>query len=138
MYYIYLIIDAIAQLIDGGLPTLGTAENFGVLAGSTATNTGSTVITGDLGVWPGLAITGFPPGIVVGTQYPGGAVPRQAQSDVTVAYNDPAGRTCNVDLTVTDLGGLTLTEAVYCFSTSAQLTGDLVLIGNSTTPSWIN
>jgi type VI secretion system secreted protein VgrG len=64
---------------------------------------------------------------VNGTIYPGGAVAQQAQSDVTVAYNDVAGRACNVDLSGTDLGGLTLTEAVYCFSSSAQLTGQLVL-----------
>jgi type VI secretion system secreted protein VgrG len=120
-------VDAVGQPMLGGLPSLGTAENFAVLAGSTATNTGATIVTGDLGVWPGTEVTGFPPGIVNGTIYPGGAVAQQAQSDVTVAYNDLAGRPCNVDLTGTDLGGLTLTEAVYCFSTSAQLTGQLVL-----------
>jgi type VI secretion system secreted protein VgrG len=120
-------VDAVGQPMLGGLPSLGTAENFAVLAGSTATNTGSTIVTGDLGVWPGTEVTGFPPGIVNGTIYPGGAVAQQAQSDVTVAYNDVAGRACNVDLSGTDLGGLTLTEAVYCFSSSAQLTGQLVL-----------
>lgn len=119
--------DAGGQPMLGGLPSLGTAENFAVLAGSTATNTGPTIVTGDLGVWPGTAVTGFPPGIVIGTIYPGDAVAQQAQSDVTVAYNDLAGRPCDVDLTGTDLGGLTLTEAVYCFSSSAQLTGQLVL-----------
>ncbi len=120
-------VDAVGQLQGGGLPTLGTAESFAVLAGSTATNTGPTVVTGDLGVWPGTAITGFPPGIVTETIYAGGAVPQQAQSDVTAAYNDLAGRACDVDLTGTDLGGLTLTQGVYCFSSSAQLTGQLTL-----------
>ena len=120
-------LDAKGQPMRGGSSSLGTAENFAVLAGSTATNTGSTIVTGDLGVWPGTEVTGFPPGIVNGTMYPGGAVAQQAQSDVTVAYNDLAGRPCNNDLTDTDLGGLTLTEAVYCFSSSAQLTGQLVL-----------
>jgi hypothetical protein len=109
------------------LPTLGTAESFAVLAGSTATNTGLTVVTGDLGVWPGTTITGFPPGIVIGTTYAGNAVAQQAQSDVTVAYNDLAGRACDADLTGTDLGGLTLTQGVYCFSSAAQLTGQLTL-----------
>jgi hypothetical protein len=120
-------VTAVGQPMFGGLPSLGTAENFAVLAGSTATNTGSTIVAGDLGVWPGTEVIGFPPGIVNGTIHPADAVAQQAQSDVTVAYNDLAGRPCNVDLTDTDLGGLSLTEGVYCFSSSAQLTGQLVL-----------
>lgn len=120
-------VDALAQPRGGDPPSLGTANDFAVLAGSTATNTGATIVTGDLGVWPGTAVTGFPPGIVIGTIYAGNAVAQQAQSDVTVAYNDLAGRACDVDLTGTDLGGLTLGPAVYCFSTSAQLTGQLTL-----------
>ncbi|MEK6677414.1 MAG: ice-binding family protein, partial [Planctomycetota bacterium] len=114
--------------------SLGTAESFAVLGGSTVTNTGSSIVNGDLGVWPGLAITGFPPGIVVppGTIHPGDAVAQQAQSDVTTAYLALAGMACNSDLTSQDLGGLTLTPGVYCFSSSAQLTGNLTLnaLGN--------
>ena len=121
------LVNALAQPRSGGPPTLGTAESFAVLAGSTATNTGSTVVTGDLGVWPGSAVTGFPPGIVVGTTHAGNAVAQQAQSDLTIAYNDLAGRPCDTDLTGTDLGGLVLVSAVYCFSDSAQLTGQLTL-----------
>jgi Ice-binding-like len=73
-------------------PSLGTAGSFGVLAGSTVTNTGSTVINGDVGVSPGSAITGFPPGIVVnGTIHAADAVAGQAQIDNTNAYNVLAG-----------------------------------------------
>ena len=50
-------------------PGLGTATSFAILAGTTVTNTGNSVITGDLGVSPGDAITGFPPGLVHGTQH---------------------------------------------------------------------
>jgi len=106
---------------------LGTAANFAVLGGSTVTNTGSTVVTGDLGIWPGTAITGFPPGKVNGTIHATDAVAQQAQSDVTTAYNALAGLSCNTSLTGQDLGGLTLTPGVYCFTSSAQLTGTLTL-----------
>ncbi len=109
------------------IPTMGTAADFAVLGASTVTNTGATVVNGDLGVWPGLAITGFPPGIVNGTTHTGDAVAQQAQSDLTTAYNELAGQACDTDLTGQDLGGMTLTPGAYCFSTSAQLTGTLTL-----------
>ena len=41
---------------------LGTAGSFSVLAGSTVTNTGPSVVAGDVGVYPGSAVVGFPPG----------------------------------------------------------------------------
>ncbi len=112
-------------------PTLGTFINFALLAGSTVTNTGSSVISGgNLGVSPGSMVSGFPPGTVMlpGTIQAGNAVALQAQNDVTIAYNNLAGQTCSSDLTGTDLGGLTLLPGVYCFpSTSALLTGTLTL-----------
>jgi hypothetical protein len=109
-------------------PVLGTAESFAVLAGSTVTNTGPTTIAGDLGVSPGLAITGFPPGVLLsGVVHAGDAVALQAQQDVTTSYIGLAGQACDDDLTGQDLGGLTLTAGVYCFSSSAQLTGALTL-----------
>ena len=118
----------LAEPSNPAQPTLGTAKSFAVLAGSTATNTGFTVVTGNLGVSPGLAVTNFPPGIVTGTSYSGGAVPLQAQNDVTTAYNDLAGRPCDTDLTGQDLGlQPPLTAGVYCFTSSAQLTDDLTL-----------
>jgi hypothetical protein len=107
---------------------MGSALAFGVLGGQTVTNTGVTVISGDLGVSPGNAITGFPPGIVTkGTTHVADAVALHAQNDVTTAYNSLAGQACGTDLTSQDLGGLTLTPGVYCFSSSAQLTGTLTL-----------
>lgn len=113
--------------------SLGTAASFAVLGGSTVTNTGSSVITGNLGVSPGSSVTGFPPGIVTGgTIHAADAVALQAQNDATIAYNFLAGQPCNTDLTGQDLGGLTLTPGVYCFSSSAQLTGILTLSGAGT------
>jgi hypothetical protein len=110
-------------------PPLGTASAFAVLGASTVTNTGPSVLSGNLGVSPGSAITGFPPGIVHGGTHKADAVALQAQSDVTVAYNTIAGQPCNHDLTGQDLGGKTLTPGVYCFTSSAQLTGQLILDG---------
>lgn len=120
-------------------PPLGTAANFVALASSTLTNTGPGVFVGNVGVSPGTEITGFPPGIMHGgTLYFGGAVPMQAQNDANIAYNDLAGEPCNVNLTSQDLGGMTLTPGVYCFDTSAQLTGDLVLDGlNNPLAVWV-
>ncbi len=106
---------------------LDTAASFGVLAGSTVTNTGMTTVNGNLGVWPGTAVTGFPPGIVNGTVNAGNAVAMTAQGDLTTAYNFAAGQPCGDNLTGQDLGGLSLTPGVYCFNSSAQLTGALTL-----------
>lgn len=115
-----------SALIDTS-PNLGRASSFAVLAGSTVTNTGPSVVNGDVGVSPESATTGFPPGIVNGTIHAGDAVAQQAQTDLTTAYNDAASQPCVVNLTGLDLGGLTLTPGVYCFSSSAQLTGTLTL-----------
>jgi hypothetical protein len=109
-------------------PVLGTTQSLAVLAGTTVTNIGPTVVTGILGVSPGSAVTGFPPGLVNGgTIQAGNAVALQAQSDATTAYDALAGQACSQDLSGQDLGGLTLTAGTYCFSSSAQLTGTLTL-----------
>lgn len=106
---------------------LGTAASFAVLAGTTVTNTGSSTVSGNLGVNPGSAITGFPPGTVInGTQYTAGAVALQAQSDLTAAYGDAAGRTPTTAV-VGDLGGQTLSPGVYKASSSLGLTGTVIL-----------
>jgi Ice-binding-like len=105
---------------------LGTAQAFAVLAGSTVTNTGPSTLFGDLGVSPGTAVTGFPPGTVNGTIHAADAVAGQAQSDLTTAYNDAAGRTPPLAVPA-DLGGLTLTAGVYKSGSSLGLTGTLTL-----------
>jgi hypothetical protein len=110
-------------------PSLGTAAGFAVLGASTVTCTGPSRIVGDVGVSPGSAITGFPPCKLTGNFHSADAVSAQAQADATTAYNALKGATCPAanNLTGTDLGGLTLTPGVYCFSSSAELTGTLNL-----------
>lgn len=105
---------------------VGTASTFGVLGGSAVTNTGPTVITGDVGVSPGTAITGFPPGIAGGVLHAADAVAGQAQSDATAGYDDLAGRASTAAVSG-DLGGLTLTPGVYTSADSLLLTGTLTL-----------
>ena len=104
------------------------ADAFAVLAGSTVTNTGATTVHGSLGLWLGTSITGFPPGSVSGgTIHNSDATAMQAQSDLTTAFGAASGQSCGTNLSGMDLGGLTLTTGVYCFSSSAQLTGTLTL-----------
>jgi hypothetical protein len=120
-----VLVSAAAQAATS--PPLGSAEDFAVLGASTVTNTGPTVVTGDLGVSPGTAVVGFPPGSVVGTIYVNNAVAAQAQADIGTAITFAAGEPCDINLTGQDLGGLTLIPGVYCFNSSAQLTGTLTL-----------
>ena len=107
---------------------LGTAESFAVLAGTTVTNTGPSTIKGNLGLSPGTAITGFGPGSDIGSTYAADAIALKAQSDLTLAYDDAAGRTPAVSAPA-DLGGLTLTPGVYANASSLGLTGALTLDG---------
>jgi hypothetical protein len=106
---------------------LSGAADFAVLAGSAITSTGATNITGDLGLSPGTSIGGFPPGILVGTQYINGVLATQAKLDATTAYNDLAGRTSTDIVTLSgNIGGLTLTPGLYkSTSTLAISSGDL-------------
>jgi hypothetical protein len=116
-------------------PSLGTAGNYAVLAGTTVTNTGPTaIIGGDVGVAPGSAITGFPPGTVTGGIIHVGndAATILAKTDLVNAYNAAAGQPFDTDLTGQDLGGMTLVPGVYSFSSFAQLTGTLTLSGGPT------
>ena len=112
---------------------LGSTETYAVLANSTITNTGPTVISGtiggDIGLYPGTSITGFPPGTVGGTTHLTDQAASLAQTDLVTAYNDAASRTPTMDMSGQDLGGKTLTSGVYFFSSSAQLTGTLTLDG---------
>ncbi|MCX6000204.1 MAG: ice-binding family protein [Chloroflexi bacterium] len=102
-------------LAAGTAPSLGAAASFGVLAHEAVTNTGYSVITGDLGISPGNAssVTGFPPGSYTALH--------------AADYVALASQPYDYDYSGTDLGGLTLSPGVYHFSSSAQLTGTLKL-----------
>ncbi|RJQ41312.1 MAG: DUF3494 domain-containing protein [Dehalococcoidia bacterium] len=119
--------DNVLRIKDA--PLFGSADNFTVLAYSTVTNSGATAITGDIGVSPGTSVIGFPPGTVNGTIHVADAAAAQAQLDVTIAYNDAAGRIPTAPDEVT-LGGRTLAAGVYHGGT-LSLTGTLTLTGDA-------
>jgi Ice-binding-like len=112
-------------------PGLGTAGNFAVLAGTTVTNTGPSWITGELGVAPGSAVTGFPPG-TSGVQHKGDSVATTAQTNLTAAYTNAAAQPCpgTNNFTGVNLGGKNLVPGVYCQTTAPSLTGTLTLNGS--------
>jgi len=117
-----------ATTIDGPV-NLGTAAPFSVLASSTVTNTGPSVINGDVGLSPGTSITGIPPAVVNGTVHATDAVAAQAQADLTTAYNVAAGLT-PVASGLGDLTGASLTPGVYAGGT-LSVTGQLTLAGTA-------
>jgi len=125
--------DAVAQV---STVNLGTAENFGVLAGSEVTNTGPTMITGDVGVSPLTSITGFPPGGVNGTFHLNDGVAAQAQLDLTTAYVDAANRPST--LIAADLSGGNFVSGVYSNPALGFSAGTLILDGQGNADSvWI-
>lgn len=101
------------------LNLLGTANGFAVLGASTVTNTGSTVLNGDLGLYPGTSITGFTPGIVNGTIHNTDGVAMTAQGDALSGYNVLKGLSSTDDLSGQNLGGLTLTPGVYTYGSAS-------------------
>src|ERR1700756_261086 len=117
------------SLLALSAPSLGSAASFAVLGGSSVTSTGTTVVTGNLGVRPGGSISGFPPGVVkIGSIRDDLA--QQAQNDATTAYNDIAARPC------TPMSGQKPAPGVvYCIS---SVTGTLTLdAGGDKNAVWI-
>src|SRR5579864_6596593 len=113
----------------GGVPTVALCPfigNFSVLAGSTVTNTGSTTISGDVGVSPGTAVTGFPPGLAGGTIHKADGAAAQAQTALTAGYLDAAGRSGGTTV-AGDLVGHTFTAGVYKSTSSLAISGDVTL-----------
>lgn len=107
--------------------SLGTAQSFAILAASTVTSTGSSTVTGDLGLSPGTSVTGFPPAVLTGVLYVANALALQAQNDSATAYTSLSGE-ASTALISSELGGTTRTPGVYdAASGNFALTGTLTL-----------
>lgn len=94
---------------------LDCVEEFSIIAGSTVTNTGPTIVDGDLGLSPGTSVTGFPPGTVInGSININNTSANSAKGCLTAAYIDAAGQSLNMIIMATgELGGLTLAPGLY-------------------------
>jgi hypothetical protein len=104
-------------------------KSFGVLAGTTITNTGGSVVTGDLGLSPGTSVTGFPPGTVTGAQHVTDTAAANAQLALTAEYLIAAGQTPGTVVSG-NIGGQTLPPGTYTSaSTLAISSGNLTLDG---------
>jgi hypothetical protein len=113
----------------GGVATVALCPfigNFSVLAGSTVTNTGATTISGDVGVSPGTAVTGFPPGLAGGAIHKADGAAAQAQAALIAGYLDAAGRSGGTTV-AGDLVGQTFTAGVYKSTSSLAISGDVTL-----------
>lgn len=118
---------------------LGNAQSFAVLASQTVTNTGTSTIGGDVGVSPGTAITGFPPGVITGAYglHSNTAAAIAAMADLGAAYTDAAGRAPADETAHADLSGLTLAPGLYSGGALSN-TGTLTLDGEGDANSvWI-
>jgi hypothetical protein len=104
---------------------LGTASSFSVIASSAITNTGFTIIDGQIAIFPNNAssVTGFPPGTVIAGSY----VSRRTKEDARAAYVAARSLYPTKDVTGQDLGGQLLTPGTYFASSSVGITGALIL-----------
>lgn len=120
-------------------PPLGSVERFSILGSSTVTCANSSTVEGDVGVSPGIAITGFDASCKVsGELHAKDAVADAAHEDLSSVFDQLASASCDTDLTGVDLGGLTLSPGVYCFDTTAGITGTLTLDGGGdASAAWI-
>jgi hypothetical protein len=125
-----LLLFLMPAFLFGQAPNLGAASSFALFtkAGSFS-NVGTSSVTGDIGS-NSVAVTGFPPGIVVGTIHnPPDANLAQAALDVVTAYNDLSAIACGIAIGTTIGNNQILGPGVYCQSAATILNGDLTLDG---------
>jgi hypothetical protein len=127
--------DLVVHLSLGSSSPLGAAAGFAILGASAITNTGSSVVTGNLGLYPGTSVTGFPPGVVSGMEYVADMVAQAAQAAASSAYTTLNAESATAISSTLD--GQTLTPGVYkessgTFNLAASGPGTLTLNGAGT------
>jgi len=115
---------------------LGCAAPFAILAGSTITSTGPSIVTGNVGLSPGSALEGFLPGIIIGTREITTPIAAAAKGCLTDAFIDGQSRSLNAISLPGQLGGLTLAPGLYSNSSTSGISGTgangiLTLEGNA-------
>ena len=107
---------------------LATIAAYSVFSGSTITSSGATSLNANLGLSPAGTVSATTAIVVGGATHNGDSAAAQARSDLTVAYNDAAGRAVTSSFTG-DLKGKTFTKGVYKTTAALALTGTLTLDG---------
>jgi hypothetical protein len=138
MSFTALLYNPSPTLATTSAPSLGSASGFAALAGTAVTCTNSP-LTGNVGVWPGTAVTQTGC-TVAGTVHAGDGVAKQAYLDFVSAYNSlaPLNNTCDSTHKLTGtLNGQSLSPGVYCVDAVAK-GGTLALnAGNNPNAFWI-
>jgi hypothetical protein len=127
----FLLCLAVTTVNSIACPNLKTAANYTLVTDTGVTNTGNSVITGNVAVFPGIAVTGFPPGVITGSKQLGTPAANQSQIDEKAAYTYCKGLTPTKNLTG-NLAGLTLTPGVYNFVLTAAIAAGGTLTLNGT------
>ena len=105
--------------------SLGTADNFAVLAGSGITNTGPTAVVGDIGTFPTITYTGKTSVTQTGTDHAGDAITQAAKTDLVTAYNGVVAQ--SLTSSTGAIAASTLVPGVYNSGTSLGLSGNIIL-----------
>lgn len=121
---------------------LGSASTYGIMATSAITNTGNSVINGDVSLDPGTSMTGFPPGVVNGTIHINDSVSAQARTDLLAAYNTLKGMAPGTTISGgADLGALYPTgipPGTYTSGSTMLVSTPLVLdAGGNANAVWV-
>jgi hypothetical protein len=125
------------QLVQAGETpvNLGSAANFSVLAGSTVTSIGATIVNGNLGLWPGTAVSGYPPGVVTGNKEINNPTAQTAQGDLTTAFIEAAGRATAPITVAGNLGGQTLPPGLYKSGSSLEVSAGILTLDGQGDPN---